>query len=233
MNKSHQELLIRIQESSGVNKRTWGAGYLGSNHLYYSLSSPLRRQLAKDWARQYKNITAVEFLSVLDDLFKGKSYEEKTIAPRLLEYLPKQRFLIEPAKIDLWLDDLQGWAEVDSLCQGIFSDKELLGNWKKWELLLKKLNESDEVSKRRASLVLLTGPLSHSDDPRMADLAFANINNLKEEKDILITKAISWLLRSLIKNHRSRVEEYLRKNQDTLPKIAVREVRRKLLTGRK
>ncbi|MBI2314815.1 DNA alkylation repair protein [Candidatus Daviesbacteria bacterium] len=35
----------------------------------------------------------------------------------------------------------------------------------------------------------------------MADLAFENIDKLKAEKDVLITKAISWVLRSLIKNH--------------------------------
>jgi 3-methyladenine DNA glycosylase AlkD len=87
--------------------------------------------------------------------------------------------------------------------------------------------------KRRASLVLLTRPLRESDDPRLARLAFAIIGRLKHEKDILVTKAVSWLLRALIKYHRREVEAYLEDNMDTLPKIAVRETRNKLQSGRK
>ena len=82
-------------------------------------------------------------------------------------------------------------------------------------------------------MVLLTKPVRESDDVRLADLAFSNIDKLKENREILVTKAISWLLRDLINNHRQRVEEYLKANQDTLPKIAIRETRMKLLTGRK
>lgn len=71
------------------------------------------------------------------------------------------------------------------------------------------------------------------DDQKLADLTFENIRKIKMEKNILITKSISWLLRDLIKNNKSRVEKYLEEDADTLPKIAVRKVRKKLLTGNK
>ena len=89
------------------------------------------------------------------------------------------------------------------------------------------------IHKRRASLVLLTFPVRKSQDKRLSDLAFTNIEKLKNENDILITKAISWLLRSLIANHRKEVEIYIDKNINSLPKIAIRETKRKLTTGRK
>jgi hypothetical protein len=44
--------------------------------------------------------------------------------------------------------------------------------------------------------VLLTGPVSRSDDARFRDLAFEMTERLKRERIILITKAVSWLLRS-------------------------------------
>jgi 3-methyladenine DNA glycosylase AlkD len=75
--------------------------------------------------------------------------------------------------------------------------------------------------------------VSQSANEEFADLAFTLINRLKHEKDILITKAISWLLRAMIKNHKSKVAAYLQKNYDKLPKIAARETKRKLETGRK
>jgi len=88
-------------------------------------------------------------------------------------------------------------------------------------------------SRRRASLVLLTKSVRGSNDARLSKLAFKNIDLLKGEKDILITKAVSWLLRSLIKNHRVEVVDYINKNRQILPKIAIRETERKLKTGRK
>jgi 3-methyladenine DNA glycosylase AlkD len=78
---------------------------------------------------------------------------------------------------------------------------------------------------------LLTKPLRQSDDPRLADMALMNVEKLKSEKSILITKAVSWVLRSMIKHHRTEVERYVEMNVDTLPKIAVRETRNKLVGG--
>jgi 3-methyladenine DNA glycosylase AlkD len=98
---------------------------------------------------------------------------------------------------------------------------------------LVRLVSDGNVHKRRASLVLLTKPVRDSENKRLADLAFANIDRLKNERSILVTKAISWLLRDLIRHHRERVETYLFENSDCLPKIAIRETRRKLLTGKK
>jgi 3-methyladenine DNA glycosylase AlkD len=103
----------------------------------------------------------------------------------------------------------------------------------KWEKLLKKFNQSSNINKRRASLVLLTKPVRQSDDTRLSKLAFANIDNLKSETDILITKAVSWLLRSLTTFHKDEVLKYLETNKESLPKIAYREALSKALTGRK
>ena len=82
-------------------------------------------------------------------------------------------------------------------------------------------------------MVFLTKPVRDSSDKRFARLSLEVINRVKKEKEILITKAISWLLRDLIKNHRQSVGKYLRNNLESLPKIAVRETRNKLVTGRK
>jgi len=60
-----------------------------------------------------------------------------------------------------------------------------------------------------------------------------NVEKLKTEKDVLITKAISWVLRSMILTNPEVVREYLEKNKDSLPRIALREATTKLLTGKK
>ena len=49
----------------------------------------------------------------------------------------------------------------------------------------------------------------------------------------MITKAVSWALRTMIKLYPDRVAAYLDDNGDVLPGHAVREVRNKLETGLK
>ncbi len=205
---------------------------LGTTHSLYSLNNPQKRKIVGAWWKNHRRVPVKEFISLLDSLYRGKSYDEKTIAGMLLE---TSRFQteIKPQKIGEWLDFLQGWAEVDTTCQSSFEAKDLLGQWPAWQKLIGNLVKDENINKRRASLVLLVKPVRSGGDKRLAELAFINIDLLKREKEVLITKAISWLLRSLIKHHKKAAADYLRKNQGKLPGIAVRETQIKLATGRK
>lgn len=228
MNKYHQEILEKIKRA-GRSGTSETASYLGHPHLHYGISVPQRRVIAKEWTRVHKDISYIDFLALLDSLYNGKSYEEKTIASILLGYLPKLRKSIAPQDLDKWLDELVGWAEIDSLCQSNFTADDILSKWAEWEKLIRKFANNKNISKRRASLVLLTGVVSNFDDKRLANLAFEVVDKLKRERNILITKAISWLLRDLIKHSRTRVESYIKENSSSLAKIAIREVNAKLL----
>jgi len=187
--------------------------------------------LAKKIVKE-NNLNKKQLTELLDSLYsKGKTFQEIDLAARLLGVAPKIRQEINPNKLDYWLNFTHGWAETDVLCQSNFTSNELLSNWNNWKKLLIKFSKDKNVHKRRASMVLLTKSVRMSDDKRLSNLAFKNINLLKKETDILITKAISWILRELIKNHKKEVADYLKKNKSDLPKIAVREVTNKLLTG--
>ena len=147
--------------------------------------------------------------------------------------MPSLRRTLAPRDLVRWLARAEGWAEVDCICQSTCTAAELLADWSTWKRELVALSKSQNVHQRRASLVLLTTPVRDSADARLADIAFANIARLERERHILITKAISWLLRALTKHHRRDVVAYLRDHADSLPKIAIRETRSKLKTGRK
>ncbi len=234
MNRYHKELLKEIGRYAGKpDQRFDPQSYLGSNHKHYHLSNPVKRGIASVWVKEHKEIELSEFVALLESLYGGRSYEEKTLASMLLESAGKLRKQVNPELLDGWLEHLEGWAEIDSLCQSNFTADELLSNWPTWKKLLIGFNKSKNIGKRRASLVLLCKSVRQSDDRRLADLAFCNIDRVKSEKDKLITKAVSWLLRELIKNHRDQVDKYLDDNEDTLPKIAIRETRKKLETGKK
>lgn len=233
MDKYYQQILTEVKKHAGkLPNHSWNNHYLGNSHSHYQLSNSLKRQIIKDWLRD-KNLTLEELIVLENQLYQGKSYEEKYLAGVLWGYLPKLRKQLEPKLLDKWLGELIGWAEIDATCQSNFTAQELLDNWLEWEKLIKKLARDKNINKRRASLVLLTGVVAKSNDKRLSDLAFEIIDRLKSEKDILITKAISWLLRDLTYLHKRQLEDYLKTNADSLPKIAVRETKRKLLTGKK
>jgi 3-methyladenine DNA glycosylase AlkD len=164
---------------------------------------------------------------------KGKSSTEKLMAGILLDYAKTEHLALSPKIFDDWLDHLTGWAEVDVLCTGKFTIKALPTDSKAWAAQLKKFSKSRNISKRRASLVFLCSPLRYYKDEVLVSTAFANIEQLKSEKEILITKAISWLLRSMVKLYKKEVTEYIRDNKLTLPSIAVRETLKKIDTGKK
>jgi 3-methyladenine DNA glycosylase AlkD len=238
----HHRVLIASLEKHRRNRAHSQANdsYLSSGHRYYDVSVPTLRTLAKAWLNENGGIPDVEFLTVLDSLYRGKSYEEKVLASILLSYHRTGPGTIGPKLLDGWLDHLVGWAEIDSLCvcwssaaRRNFTDDEILADWNQWARFIRKLSRDKNINKRRAALVFLTAPLRYSEDKRLAALAFEVIEKLKSERHIIITKAVSWLLRSMVQHHKRGVAAYVRENRHSLPAIAVRETARKITTGRK
>jgi len=235
-NSFHLQLLREIDELKTGTKKTdtqWVSKYLGTNKIFHGFNTPQIVGLAKKIIKE-NNLDEIKTIDLLDSLYQnGTTYTEIAVAAIVLGLSKSLLEKFNPNHLDLWLNYTCGWAENDVLCQSNFTSEILLSNWSAWEKILKQFNQNSNINKRRASLVLLTKSLSQSDDQRLSKLAFENIDNLKSEKEILITKAVSWLLRSLVKFHKDEVLIYLRTNQDKLPKIAYREAMSKALTGRK
>ena len=207
--------------------------YLGSGHRFLNVAVPDQRSIAKAWVAAHKSWPADDVLAVVTSLFAGETHEEKTLAAILLACHKPSRQGSGPSDVDRWLDHLHGWAQVDSLCQNLFPAEQLLADWPAWSALIRRLTRDPNINKRRAALVLLTGPVRRSGDPGLNALAFETVEMLKAERPILITKAVSWLLRSMAQRDPEPVARYLDQHASSLPAIAVRETRRKIATGRK
>jgi 3-methyladenine DNA glycosylase AlkD len=237
----HKVLLARLRENGRKRAHSQANdSYLSSGHHYYDISIPALRTLAKAWLRENKDIADAEFLRVLDGLYRGRSYEEKILASILLSYHRTGRGTVGPKQLSSWLDRLVGWAEIDSLCACLstaarrnFTAEEILANWSEWARFFRTLSRDRNINKRRAALVFLTGPVRYSDDERLVALAFEIIDTLKPEREIIITKAVSWLLRSMVQHHKRAVAAFVKENRTSLPAVAVRETMRKIATGRK
>jgi 3-methyladenine DNA glycosylase AlkD len=234
MNKHHQEILSLIKENANTpTQHTFLEGYLGNAHPKYAIDSPTLRLIAKEWMRDHKTMKADGFQKLITSLVKGKSATEKMIAGMLLDLSTEEQRSFDPTYFDEWLNHVEGWAEVDTLCTGKYPITEIPSNLTTWKKLLLAFSKSNNINKRRASLVFLCSPTSKEANKALAKLGFTLIDRLKGEKEILITKAISWLLRSMVRYHKGMVSDYVKVNRETLPAIAVRETMVKIETGRK
>lgn len=235
-NEHHAELRRELLQAAGCGPDDApqpGNSYLGTTKPCYPLSAAAQTRIVREFKARHPDLSLPAYLALLDSLCQGRTCNDISLAGRLLTIWPALRRQIEPRRLHRWLDKVEGWGETDSICQSTFSAAELLARWDEWQPLLENLAIDPNVHKRRASLVLLTGPVRQRDDERLAAQALANIERLKHERDILITKAVSWALRSLTKLHRETVKEYIEVHEGSLPRVAVRETRNKLLTGKK
>ncbi len=234
MNPHHQTILRQIQATEpGRGQTTQRPEHLGTQRRWYGLKNAQRRRILLDFRAANRNLSFEDWLALLDALYHGESYEERCAPQTLLLKYPRYRRQLPLDQLDAWLGCLDGWAEVDSTCQTVFHADDLLADWAGWSALLVALAKDGDVNKRRAALVLLTAPISQSDDALILDIALRLIERLKADKDKRITKAISWLLRKGVKLHREAIAAYLEANAQSLPAIAVRETRKKLATGKK
>ena len=228
----HRFILEQIRKRAGKpTKHTFLDSYLGTSHVRYPINNPEMRGIAREFMRTHAHLTADEFSRILTSLIKGESGTEKMMAGFLLDYSRTDQRKFKPKLFDDWLSHLEGWAEIDTLCTGLYARKEVPAQWQTWEDLIRRFSKSKDIGKRRASLVLLCAPVRYVEIAEMADMAFENITRLSHEREVLITKAISWLLRSMIKHYRKEVLAFVNAHAETLPAIALRETRTKLSTG--
>ena len=233
-NRDHLEILKIIQENSGKPRRDeFLNGYLGNDHVRYDITNPVLREIAKTWMRAHRDMSAEKFTALLDSLIKADSSTEKMMAGILMDYSSKPQREFDPEIFNDWLDHLVGWAEVDTLCTGDLVRTQLPAHWPKWKKLILKLVKDPNINERRASLVLFCSPLSRIKQEAIGEVALQIVTKLRAEKEVMITKAVSWVLRSMIKHHRYMVSSYLEANAEALPRIAVRETLVKLDTGKK
>ncbi len=234
MNPQHRFLLDQFQNTRpGRGQTTQRPEHLGTQRRWYGLKNEQRRRIMLDFIAANRDLPYEDWLALIDSLYKGESYEERCAPQTLLVKFPRYRRQLPLQQLEAWLGLLEGWAEVDSTCQTVFTAKDLLTSWEGWRDLLESLSGDDNINKQRAALVLLTAPIAQSADERILNLSLALIDRLKAEKDKRVAKAISWLLRKGIKQHRDAISDFLDSRADSLPAIALRETRKKLKTGKK
>ncbi len=223
------ELILNLKRKKRKNLPD---DYTGSKKIHLNIPIPKLTKEIKIWCKN-NSPNPSSFEKLLLDLAKSNIHEETLAIGKLLASCPKLRKELDCTILDKLLKNAEGWEEIDVICQiSKFSAKEFLENRGKWENLLKDFNKRDSLVYKRASLVLCINFIRKlKQDEKLANLIFENILNLLSEDDKLITKAISWILREMIKSsdyYKNLVKNFVNEHQNQLKKHIVTEVNKKL-----
>lgn len=198
----------------------------------YGVRVPHLREIARDWQRARKKIAREDLMALVETMWDGESREERLLAIYLLGRYKRWIPHLTWAHFERWRQGLDNWEVNDGLAQWV------LGVW----LLadpdarldhLRDLIADEDVWSRRLALVA-TVPINRGHTGfTIPDLTLELVDQVKEERHPMITKAVSWALREMTKTHPDRVSAYLEENRNVLAAHVVREVSNKLETGLK
>jgi 3-methyladenine DNA glycosylase AlkD len=206
-----------------------------------SIPSPLQayglrvwqiRQIVRAWRRDHRDVSIDDLLPLVEALWAGESREERLIALELPQHHPFAISQLTWEHFDRWRGDLDNWELTDVLGVGV------LGPWvaafiERRKQHLWDLVQDQDIWSRRLGLVSIVGLNRAGAGVDLTSLALGLIDQVKDEPNRSITRAISWVLRELGKEHPGEVAAYLEENVDLLPKHVLQEVTNKLTTGRK
>jgi 3-methyladenine DNA glycosylase AlkD len=189
------------------------------------------RQIAKIWQTEHDQLEYEELIPLIEALWNGESREEQLLAIYMLERFKRLLPNLTWSQIDGWKQKVDNWELCDALGTWVF------GPWIQSHLdeklsLLSELINKDNIWDRRLALVA-TIPINRNSQGAIPDITLFLIDQVKGERDPMITKAISWVLRELARKHSTHVANYIQLNRNSLASHILREVDNKLRTGLK
>ena len=192
---------------------------------------PSARMLRQQMSRELRTEPAPFVIGVAFRLISTVAVP-KWFTYELLNKHPEALARLTPAQVQMLGQGMASWGEVDAFACYIAGPawrQDCVGtaDIRRWA-------ESPDPWWRRAALVS-TVPLNNTarGGSSDADRTLLVCDLLKNDRDEMVVKALSWALRELAKKQPRTVEMYLKTQEGQLAPRVVREVRNKLTTGLK
>lgn len=225
-----EEFLKVLKKSADEKYRKGSVVSTPSSLRKLGVSVPIKRKIAREWLEENREMIEVDFLTLLNTLLQQPISEMRGLALELLWSNKKVLKDFDWQVAEKWLSDIDNWGHCDFLSCNIFGFlvKQDQTHLKKLKSYLKKPGKWFQRAGIISTLQLIRAKEIDSEE------VLAMINQIIDNQDPMIQKAISWVLRELVRAGYSReVEEYITKNQTRLAKYVTREVNNKLRTGLK
>lgn len=199
--------------------------YLKSALVHHGTGVPAVRRVVRAFVSSHDRLDHDEVVALAGSLWREPVHERRLAAVELLD---EHRDLLEPsdaALLERLLRECRTWALVDSLAAGVVGtlaerDPEQL------DPVLRRWAADEDHWIRRAALLAHLVPLreGRGDWDRFCDLA----DGMLEDRELLIRKAIGWVLRDTAKKRPEMVADWLAPRVDRAAWLTVREAVRRM-----
>jgi|GEM_PF-5040141 len=194
------------------------------------VKTPVIREYAKEFPGSVK--TEEDFKDLL--VFIDEAFEKKIIEPLSLglSIIDKRKKFYNRSMLDhvkRWAPEIADWAVCDGI--GMIITSHMLLN----DIIniqdLQFLKNHENLFARRLYIVSFLQVLRKGTGN--FDRCLEELADFVDDHEKYIYKAVSWMLRSGVKSHPDKIVKFLNTYRDRLHSSVVREVERKLTTGRK
>jgi 3-methyladenine DNA glycosylase AlkD len=226
------EVINRLEGLSDPARLEWAKQNYATALRLIGVTVPNIRPIVKDLSRHFKKSPPEEVIQFAKQLNSTRILEAQQIAIEVLDKHRESRDRLTLDDITVFGEAMDNWVSVDYFA-GLLAGPA----WREGRIpdkIIRDWATSDDRWWRRAAVVC-TVALNQKARGGTGDAkrTLMVCEMVASDQDEMVAKGLSWALRELAKRDVEPVVEFINKHEAVLPRRVVREVKRKIETGRK
>lgn len=232
INRTADEVIARLREHTNVERQNATQNYFPSVQENLGVYAADIRRIVRDLRKRTKDENAETVFKLTVAIIKRNTLEGRQAAFEIFAGHKAAMASLNLKRLETLGRGIDNWASVDGFACGLSGIA-----WRKGQITdadIKRWARSNDPWWRRAAVVS-TVPLNlasrggSGDSKRTIMLCEMAVG----DDHVMVHKALSWALRSLVDIDRKAVSDFLKRHEAKLPALVKREVTRKLMTGKK
>lgn len=232
INRTADEVIARLREHTNVERQNATQNYFPSVQENLGVYAADIRRIVRDLRKRTKDENAETVFKLTVAIIKRNTLEGRQAAFEIFAGHKAAMASLNLKRLETLGRGIDNWASVDGFACGLSGIA-----WRKGQITdadIKRWARSNDPWWRRAAVVS-TVPLNlasrggSGDSKRTIMLCEMAVG----DDHVMVHKALSWALRSLVDIDRKAVSDFLKRHEAKLPALVKREVTRKLTTGKK
>ncbi|MCF8370609.1 MAG: DNA alkylation repair protein [Bacteroidales bacterium] len=226
------DLIADLKGKSEQGYRDFAMRMIPTQQQVLGVRTPDMRNIIKIGYPQIKGLSFQDFFGLMLALKATGIFECIQISHEFIAKNTPFRKKLSVTQINGLLTGLDNWASVDSFA-GYVSGPAWIDHQISTEDIMN-WSSQENVWIRRLAIVSCV-PLNRGSKSEIwkRDITLTLCKDHLTDREAIIHKGISWALRSLVKDHREAVVEFLDENIDSVKAFVRKEVLHKIHTGRK
>jgi len=232
LNNQVSEIEAQLDQFSDPERVEWAKNSYPTSMIVKGVTVPSIRPIVMDLNKRFKKSSPEEVIEFAKLLNATRILEAQQIAFEVLDKHKAARQSLTLEDLLVFGDGIDNWISVDYFA-GLLAGPA----WREGQIpdeVIEEWATSEDKWWRRAAVVC-TVALNQKARGGSGDAAktLKICKFIVDDKDEMVAKGLSWALRELAKRDSDPVIEFVDQYESVLPKCVVREVRRKIETGRK